>query len=100
MPIEGITDYFFNQGVLGVIIIVLAIVIVLQDRRNRKDLKDSEELGRVLQEKRVVDSNTYSEKFIMTSQQLLNQNKEMISLIQVNQKSIEIITNILQSIKK
>lgn len=106
MPIEGITSFFFNQGVLGVIIIVLGIVIVMQDRRGRSDIKDRDNVVAALraevatlQDKRVGDSNTYSNSFITVSQQLLNQNKELVSLAETNQRSIERIAEILQAMK-
>lgn len=99
MPIEQLTNYFFTQGILGIINIVLAIVIVLQYRTSRKDSKESALTVAALQEKRVSDSNIYSEKFITTAQQLLNQNKEQMTLIQANQKGLETVASILQNMK-
>lgn len=100
MPVDQLTTYFFTQGILGVIAIVLGIVIVVQDRRSRKDTKEQDLTISTLQEKRVADSNVYSEKFITTSQQLLNQNKEQMALIQGNQKALETIASILQNVKR
>ena len=99
MPIDQLTTYFFTQGVLGVVVLVLGIVIVLQYRTNRKDVKEMTLTISTLQEKRVSDSNIYSEKFITTSQALLNQNKDMMTLMQGNQKGLETIASILQSMK-
>lgn len=107
MPIDQLTTYFFTQGVLGVIVIVMAIVVVLQDRRNRQDLKEKDIINAALrleistlQNQRVSDSNAYANNFIKTGETLTNQNKEAMTLIEGNQKAIEIVANILQSMKK
>lgn len=106
MPIDQITTYFFTQGVLGIIVIILGIVVVLQDRRHRQELKEKDAMIAALrleiatlQNQRVLDSTTYSEKFIKTSEQLLNQNKEAMTIGQGNQKAIETVASILQNMK-
>lgn len=95
-----VSSFFFNQGILGVIIVVLGAVIVLQDRRYRQDLKDRDVNVASLQEKRANDAPIYADKFITTSQTLQNQFKDIVNLEISIQKSIETIVNILQSLKK
>lgn len=99
MPIEGVTSFYFTQGVLGVTVVILGIVIALQDRRYRSDLKERDVIIAALQEKRVIDVTGQIREFLTTSQILLNQMKELLNLEVSNQKAIETIASILQRMK-
>lgn len=100
MPLDQAANIFLDKGILGAIVVVLAVVIVLQDRRNRSDVEKLDTALGIQYEKRVADSAIYVEKFIKTSETLLNQNKEAMTLIQSNQKALETIASILQNIKR
>lgn len=72
-PVD-IQSYFFQQGILGVIIIVLGVFIMYLLRKlDEKDkiIENRDQITAELQEKRVLDYKENSEKIIGASNNLL-----------------------------
>lgn len=96
MGVDQATIFYLTQGVLGVSCIVLATVIVLQDRRYRQDLREKDLAISTLQDKRVIEGKDQREDFLVTSQTLLQQMRDMLNVEVANQKAIETIADILR----
>src|SRR6266487_1068293 len=98
---DNVSGLFFQQGILGIIIIVLGFVIAYQERQKAKlqsDIHDLYTALNTLQEKRVLESGVYLDKFISTANNLIKQNRETLEIGRTNQQAIERIANILQTI--
>lgn len=89
---EQVTNFFFNQGILGVIIIVMGGVIIwCQKRLDRKDeeIKLLNQAVNVLQEKRISDSSLQINAFVGLGKDLVNSDASI-------QKSVDNIMRVLE----
>lgn len=91
---DVITSFFASQGVLGIIILMLIAVIIYLAR----DGKTKENDLRDLQEKRLADSNTYTASFTNVAKEMVAANRDAVNSTAILQKSIDTISQILQSI--
>lgn len=74
MQVTDPQSYFLQQGILGVIIVVLAMFIIWLLKRldeKEKTIENRDQIILGLQEKRVVDYRENSEKIITASNSLL-----------------------------
>lgn len=89
---ESVINYFLEQGLLGVIIVMLIGVIVWQQKRlDKKDeeIKLANQGVNVVQEKRIVDSQQNITSFVGMGKDLLNTSASL-------QKSIDSVVRILE----
>jgi len=91
---ESVTSYFIQQGVLGVIIVMLIGVVIWQQRRiDNKDIQITE-----LQDKRVSDTNAFTNGYTEISKTMVASGKDTVNTLNVLQKSIDTMFNALQTL--
>lgn len=98
MPPTDPNTYFLQQGILGVIIVVLgAVIIWLVKRIAEKDkiIENRDVIIRELQQKRVEDYKDIAERNIVTQTNLLS---GMQALKESNQSTATAITEVLRNI--
>jgi len=89
---DVITNYFAQQGLLGIIIIMLIGVVIWQQRRlDKKDeeIKIMNQAVNVVQEKRINDLAQGQAAFIGLGKDLVNANGSI-------QKSLDTITRVME----
>lgn len=89
---EQVISYFLDQGLLGVIIVMLIGVIVWQQKRlDKKDeeIKLANQGINVVQEKRITDSQQNITSFVGLGKDLVNASSSI-------QKSIDNVTRVLE----
>lgn len=85
MDPSSVSDFFFNNGILGVIVLVLGGVVVWQQKRlDARDQKYD-----VLQDKRTSDSEAHTASYIATTREMVGTQKDTLNAINFLQKSIE-----------
>lgn len=90
--LERILDYFFGQGIYGVIIVILILVLLWLQKRNDEQAKEIKSLNEKLvisAEKRVEDQKQTGEKFITLGKDLVSGNESL-------QRSVDGITRVLE----
>lgn len=93
---EAIISYFSQQGVLGIVIIMLVSVIVWQQKRI--DLKDKQIYD--LQEKRKTDTDAYTASYTLVAKEQIGTQRDSVNSLNLLQRSIDSIANALQNIIK
>lgn len=95
---EIIIDYFSQpqNGILGILVIMLIGVVLWQQRR--MDKKDT--LINDLLEKRVSDANTFRDGYVDTTREIVGIQKDNLNAINLLQRSIDAIAQTLQNIVK
>lgn len=91
---ETITNFFAQQGILGIIILMETSVIVWQQKRI--DKKDSQILE--LQDKRVNDTNTFTNGYTEISKEMVAAGRDTANSISILQKTIDTILSSLQTL--
>ena len=88
---DKIIDYFLQpqNGILGIIVIVLGFVIWWQQRR--LDKKDDQVL--LLQQELKNASDSYTKNYINTVKDVVTTQKDSINSINLLQRSIDSLTN-------
>lgn len=91
---ETITSFFATQGILGIVILMLIGVVIYLARDGKGKEKELKEL----QDKRLMDSNTYTESFTNVAKEMVAANRDAVNSTAILQKSIDTISQILQQI--
>ena len=91
---DTISSYFLQQGVLGVIIVMLIGVIVWQQKRI--DIKDKQIVD--LQDKRVSDTNAYTASYTATTKEMVGTTRDSLNALNLMQRSIDSLATALQSL--
>lgn len=90
---DSITTYYLTQGVLGVTVVALIFVIVWQQKRiDSKDKQIAE-----LQDKRIIDTNIYTQNYVETTKSVVVSTKDSIATINLLQRSIDSLATAFQS---
>lgn len=88
-----ISSYFIQQGILGIIILVLTSVIIwLQKRIDKKDLQIDD-----LQDKRKADTDAYTTSYIATTKEMIGTQKDSLNSINVMQGSLTSLVTAVQA---
>lgn len=91
---EVITDYFLQQGILGVIIVGLIAVILWQQRRiDQKDVLIGE-----LQEKRKADTDIYTKSYTDVVKEQIGAQKDSINTLNLLQQSVNSMATALSNL--
>jgi len=85
---------FLREGLLGAIIVSLGGVVGYLYR----EIKFKDKLIMELQDKRLLDSNQYTISFTSVAKEMVASNRDAVNAYFLMQKSIDSITQILQSI--
>lgn len=87
------SNYFFQQGILGVIVVVLASVLsaVIIWQQRRIDKKD--ELIKQLQDQRILDADKYTSNYIAIAKETVATSKDHSSALSLLQRSVDGLTN-------
>lgn len=91
---EIFTEYFFQQGILGVIIAMLIIVVIWQQRRI--DGKDKQITD--LQDKRIADTNGYTKSYTDTTREMIGTTRDSLNALNLLQRSVDALATALQSL--
>lgn len=93
---EVILEYFSQpqNGILGILVIMLVSVIIWQQRRI--DSKDT--LINDLLNKRVEDANSYTNGYVSTTREMVGSQKETVNAINLLQKSVDTVAQALQNL--
>lgn len=84
---ETITNFFANQGILGIVILMLIAVVIWQQRRiDSKDTQITE-----LQNKRVSDTNGFTTSYTQTIREITTATRDSVNAQVLLQKSIDSI---------
>lgn len=92
---EQIINYFLQpqNGILGVIIALLIGVIVWQQRRlDSKDKQVTE-----LQGQRISDSQTYTQKYVDVTKEVVGATKDSVNTINLLQRSVDTMAQAFQA---
>lgn len=92
---DKIADYFLQpqNGVLGVIVVILILIVVWQQKR--LDKKDA--LVADLQEKRKIDVDTYTKNYTDMAKEAVGTQKDSTNAINLLQRSVDSLTAGFQS---
>lgn len=93
---EIFSNYFAQQGILGIIILMLIGVVAWQQKRI--DTKDKAIAD--LQEKRKTDTDQYTASYTATTRELVATTRDSVNALNLMQSSINSIANALQNITK
>lgn len=86
---DNVTTYYLTQGVLGVTVVALTLVIVWQQRRvDSKDKQISD-----LQEKRISDTNQYTQGYTSTIREVVAVAKDNTAATNLLQKSVDALAS-------
>lgn len=86
-------QYFLQQGILGVIIVVMGAVIVWQQKRSdKKDVKIDE-----LQDKLKSQADMYAATYVATTKEVVGTQHDNINATNLLQKSFETFVTSFQS---
>jgi hypothetical protein len=91
---ETITAYFENQGLLGIVILMLIGVVVWQQKRI--DAKDKQITD--LQDKRIADTNSYTSSYTSTTREMIGTTRDSLNALNLLQRSIDALATALQSL--
>lgn len=91
---ETIAAYFENQGLLGIVILMLISVVIWQQKRiDEKDAQITE-----LQAKRIEDINAYTDNYTTTTREMIGAAKDNLSALNLLQRSVDQLANALQNL--
>lgn len=91
---DTITSYFAQQGLLGIIILMLiGVVIWLQKRIDNKDKQITD-----LQDKRITDANQYTSSYIAASKEAVETGRDNLSALSLLQRSVDALAQGLQKL--
>lgn len=91
---ETITNFFLQQGILGVIIVMLIGVVVWQQKRI--DLKDKQITD--LQDKRVADTNAYTSSYTAANKEMVATTRDSLNALSLLQRSVDSMATALQNL--
>ena len=90
---DSLTAYFAQQGVLGVIIIMLITVVLWQQKRiDKKDTQINE-----LQDKRKADTDAYTVSYVATTREMVGTQKDNLNALTLLQRSVDSLANAIGS---
>lgn len=92
---DRVIDYFLQpeNGILGVLIVILILVIIWQQRKlDKKEVEISD-----LQEKRKSDTDVYTKSYTDIAKEQVATARDNINTINLLQRSIDSLTTVLQS---
>ena len=90
---EAVITYFTQQGVLGIVIVMMMAVIAWQQKRiDAKDKQISE-----LQDRRIEDTNGYTASYTQTTREMVATTKDSINALNLLQRSIDSLATAVQS---
>ncbi len=91
---NDVTGYFFQQGILGVIIVGLIAVVLWQQRRiDQKDSSISE-----LQEKRKTDTDSYTKSYTEVVREQIVTQKDSVNTLNLLQQSVNSMADALSTL--
>jgi hypothetical protein len=83
-----------QQGILGIVILILMGVAVWQQRRiDKKDIQITD-----LQDKRITDSNQYTSNYISIARESVETSKDNLSALSLLQRSVDTLATSLQKL--
>jgi len=91
-----ITPYFAQQGLLGIVIIMLVGVVLWQQKR----IDGKDKIINDIQDKRKADVDTYTASYISTTREMVGTQKDSLNAITLLQRSVDNLANALQGIIK
>lgn len=89
---DQITSYFAQQGVLGIVIVMLIGVVIWQQRR--LDSKDKS-IGD-LQDKRKLEADAFTDIYVATTKEMVGTQKDSLNAINLLQRSVEALAEALR----
>ena len=89
---ETINNYFLQQGILGVIIVMLIGVVIWQQKRI--DIKDKQIID--LQDKRVADTNGYTNSYALATKEMVGTSKDIVNAVNLLQRSVDALATAFQ----
>ena len=91
---EEVLSQFQQQGLLGAIIIVLAFVVIWQQKRI--DVKDKQVFD--LQDKIKVDADAHTTIYVSTTREMVGTQRDSLNAINILQKSVETLVTAVQGL--
>lgn len=91
-----ITPYFAQQGILGIIIIMLVAVILWQQKR----IDGKDKIINDIQDKRKADVDAYTATYVATTKEMVGTQKDSLNAVTLLQRSVDNLANALQGIIK
>lgn len=91
---ESLTTYYLTQGVLGVTVVALILVVIWQQRRI--DSKDKQIID--LQNQRITDTNGYTASYVQTTKEMVAAQKDSLNATSLMQRSLDSLAGSLQNI--
>lgn len=92
--LENISTYYLTQGVLGVTVVALIAVVIWQQKRI--DAKDKQITD--LQDKRVADTNSYTNSYTQTTREMVGVTKDSLNAMLLLQKSVDTVAQLLNNL--
>ncbi len=91
---SSVATYFAQQGVLGIIVLMLIGVVVWQQKRiDNKDKQITE-----LQDKRKADTDGYTASYTATIRDMIIASKDSLNAANLLQRSVDSLAAALQSL--
>lgn len=91
-----ITPYFAQQGILGIIIIMLVAVVLWQQKR----IDGKDKIINELQDKRKADVDAYTASYVATTKEMVGTQKDGLNALNLMQRSVDNLATALQGIIK
>lgn len=91
---DQITSYFAQQGVLGIMVIMLIGVIIWQQKRNDNLSRQVDEL----QNKRIADTNNFTNGYTEISKEMVAAGKDTVNTLNLLQRSVDTMLGSLQNL--
>ena len=93
---DAFTSYFAQQGILGIIILMLVAVLLWQQKRiDGKDRVINE-----IQDKRKADVDAYTASYIATTREMVGTQKDALNALNLMQRSLDNLANAMQGMVK
>lgn len=90
---DQITSYFAQQGILGIIVLMVISVVIWQQKRiDNKDKQITE-----LQDKRVSDTNNFTNGYTEISKEMVAAGKDTVNTLNLLQRSVDTLLSSLQN---
>lgn len=90
---ETVTAYFAQQGILGIIIVMLVGVILWQQKR----IDGKDKIINDIQDKRKADVDAYTASYVATTREMVGTQKDNLNALNLMQKSVDSLATALQA---
>lgn len=91
---DAFTSYFAQQGILGIIIIMLVGVVLWQQKR----IDGKDKIINEIQDKRKNDVDAYTASYIATTREMVGTQKDSLNALILLQRSVDNLANAWQGI--